>query len=105
MLRQMGACLSRNYDVRMLHQMALELRQRIEEALWPYIELQTCEVFDWHDPEHGSVIYNPLIRKVYENGSWINKELDLWGKALLPLRVQNTIKAGQIPAEREKNYS
>lgn len=60
--RQMSSCISRTYNVEQLYQMALELRQKIECALWPYIDLKTCLVFDLDNPDAEPVTYNTLTR-------------------------------------------
>ena len=65
--RQMSSCLSRTYNVEQLYQMALELRQKIECALWPYIDLKTCLVFDLDNPDAEPVTYNTLKFLFYPN--------------------------------------
>ena len=82
MEKQMSACISRTYNSDQLYQMALELRRKIECALWPYIDLKTCLVFDLDNPETEPVTYNTLTRQILRNGVWANQELDLWGKFL-----------------------
>ena len=82
MEKQMSSCISRTYNSDQLYQMALELRQKIECALWPYIDLKTCLVFDLDNPETEPVTYNTLTRQILRNGVWANQELDLWGKFL-----------------------
>lgn len=82
-LKEMGACLSKEYSVEKLHRQALALREKIELALWPYINLQTCLVADLFDIEKEPVIYNPLTKQVYENDGWKDRELDLCGKLLV----------------------
>ena len=78
MEKQMSACISRTYNSDQLYQMALELRRKIECALWPYIDLKTCLVFDLDNPETEPVTYNTLTRQILRNGVWANQELDLW---------------------------
>ena len=78
--KQMSACISRTYNSDQLYQMALELRRKIECALWPYIDLKTCLVFDLDNPETEPVTYNTLTRQILRNGVWANQELDLQWK-------------------------
>ena len=80
MEKQMSSCISRTYNVDQLYHMALELRQNIECALWPYIDLKTCLVFDLDNPDAEPVTYNTLTRQICRNGSWENQELDLQWK-------------------------
>ena len=80
MEQQMSSCISMTYSADQLYQMALELRQKIECALWPYIDLKTCLVFDLDNPDAEPVTYNTLTRQICRNGSWENQELDLQWK-------------------------
>ena len=80
--RQMSSCISRTYNVEQLYQMALELRQKIECALWPYIDLKTCLVFDLDNPDAEPVTYNTLTRQICRDGIWENQEIDLQWKFL-----------------------
>lgn len=82
MARQMGSCISRTYDASQLYQMALELRRQIESALWPYINLKTCLVFDLDNPEAEPVVYNTLTRQILRDGTWFYQELNLEWKFL-----------------------
>lgn len=58
----MGRCLSKTYSVKQLHELALELRRQVEDALWPYIDQETCLLADWTEIEREPVIYNTLTR-------------------------------------------
>ncbi len=80
--RQMGSCISHTYSVDQLYQMSLELRGRIEYALWPYLDLKTCLVYDLDNPDQAPVIYNTLTKQVYKDGIWMNQELNLEWKFL-----------------------
>ena len=80
---RMSHCMSRTYDVRKLQQMALDLRRQVEHALWPYTAQKNCLVADPANLEAAPVIYNTLTKKAYENGGWIEKDLDLAGKLLI----------------------
>lgn len=82
-LEQMGACLLETYDTAKLYQLTLVLRKQIEEALWPYINLQTCVILDLYDSSLEPIIYNPLIRKTFENGIWTDRTPNLYGKLLV----------------------
>ncbi len=96
----MSSCISRTYNSDQLYQMALKLRQKIECALWPYIDLKTCLVFDLDNPETEPVTYNTLTRQILRNGVWANQELDLWGKFLF---YPNTrVRPYKISSKEEK---
>lgn len=82
MARQMSSCISRTYDASQLYQMALELRREIECALWPYVNLKTCLVFDLDNPEAEPVTYNTLTKQIFRDGIWFYQELDLGWKFL-----------------------
>lgn len=99
LLKEMGRALSKNYSVGELYQMALVLRKKIELALWPYINLQTCLVADLFKIEEEPVIYNTLTQQIYENGAWVDHPINLQGK-LLVYAKQNEDSC--TPAEREK---
>lgn len=103
-LQEMGKALSKSYDVAELHQLALLLREKIELALWPYINLQTCLVADLFDFEKEPVIYNTLTQKIYINNTWIDHPIDLQGK-LLVYSTQKGLedkKNVNIPSEKEQ---
>lgn len=101
MERQMSSCISRTYNSDQLYQMALELRQKIECALWPYIDQKTCLVFDLDNPETEPVTYNTLTRQILRNGVWANQELDLWGKFLFYPNSKDSINT---ELRKEKKY-
>lgn len=101
MERQMSSCISRTYNSDQLYQMALELRQKIECALWPYIDLKTCLVFDLDNLETEPVTYNTLTRQILRNGVWANQELDLWGKFLFYPNSKDSINT---ELRKEKKY-
>ena len=103
MERQMSSCISRTYSSDQLYQMALELRQKIECALWPYIDLKTCLVFDLDNPETEPVTYNTLTRQILRNGVWTNQELDLWGKFLFYPNTRVRPYKISFKEEKEKN--
>ena len=103
MERQMSSCISRTYSSDQLYQMALELRQKIECALWPYIDLKTCLVFDLDNPETEPVTYNTLTGQILRNGVWANQELDLWGKFLFYPNTRVRPYKISFKEEKEKN--
>lgn len=104
MLQQMGFCLSKEYSVEKLHRQALELRKKIELALWPYINLQTCLVADLFDLEKEPVIFNLLTRQIYENGNWVDREIDLCGKLLIRLPSECRERTSLINKNGEYTY-
>ena len=86
MIKQISHCMSQTYDVTLIHLMALELRKKVEAALYPYIARKNCLVADLDDIEKEPIIYNTLTKQVYENDHWIDRELDLDGKLLVYLK-------------------
>ena len=83
--------MSTTYNTQLIHSMALELRGQIEDALYPYIAQKTCLVADLLNIEEQPIIYNTLTQKVYENNTWIDRELDLRGKLLIYLKSYKEI--------------
>lgn len=83
MLKKIGSCMSRTYDIRQMYLLILELRHMVELALWPYINLETYLVADLDNLEKEPVIYNLLTHEVYENNNWIYREIDLRWKFLV----------------------
>jgi hypothetical protein len=103
MERQMSSCISKTYNVDQLYQMALELRQKIECALWPYIDLKTCLVFDLDNPDAEPVTYNTLTRQTCRDGIWENQELDLQWKFLFYPNTRIHPSDELVKEEKEKN--
>ena len=103
MERQMSSCISRTYNVDQLYQMALELRQKIECALWPYIDLKTCLVFDLDNPDAEPVTYNTLTRQICRDGIWENQKLDLQWKFLFYPNTRIYPGDESVKEEKEKN--
>lgn len=102
-ITQMRSCLSKTYSIEQLHQLALNLRKEIEDALWPYIDQETCLLADWMDIEKEPVIYNTLTRKTYVDGAWIDQDIDFKGKFLIYIKPDKNEKTGQTPAEKEND--
>lgn len=100
MPKRMGSCISKTYSTKRLHELALELRQQVENALWPYIDQETCLLADWMDIQKTPVIYNTLTKKVYINDKWTDQEIDLQGKFLIYVKSKKDI-SGQEPEEKE----
>jgi len=103
MEKQMSSCISRTYNVDQLYHMALELRQNIECALWPYIDLKTCLVFDLDNPDAEPVIYNTLTRQICRNGIWENQEIDSCGKFIFYPNTKIHPSDALSNEEKEKN--
>lgn len=82
-LNEMRNCLSYTYDAEKLHRLALKLREEVELALWPYINMETCLVADLDNIEKEPIIYNTITRQVYENDRWVDREVDLSCKLLI----------------------
>ncbi len=101
--RQMSSCISRTYNVEQLYQMALGLRRKIECALWPYIDLKTCLVFDLDNPDVEPVTYNTLTRQICRDGIWENQELDLQWKFLFYPNARAYSGNEPDKEEKEKN--
>lgn len=103
MEKQMSSCISMTYSADQLYQMAMELRQKIECALWPYIDLKTCLVFDLDNPEAEPVTYNTLTRQICRNGIWENQELDLQWKFIVYPNTKIHPSDALFKKEMEKN--
>lgn len=88
MLKEMGRCISGTYSALQLQSMAIILRELIEDALAPYIAQKNCLVADLSDIEKQPIIYNTLTKMVYENGTWIERELNLQGKLLIYVKSE-----------------
>lgn len=104
MEKEMSSCISRTYSLEQLYHLALVLRQQIESALWPYIHLKTCRVFDLNVPDAEPVIYNPLTRQVYRDGVWIDQELNLWGKCVVYGNLNEPFGNETLPKQEENEY-
>lgn len=83
LVKEMSRCMSRTYSVQALHQLALQLRKKVELALWPFIDQKTCLVADLDFPEQEPIIYNTLTHQVYECEKWTDRNIDLRGKLLI----------------------
>ncbi|MDO4275083.1 MAG: hypothetical protein Q4D16_15550 [Eubacteriales bacterium] len=83
LLKEMGRVVYKTYDIEKLYQLALQLREKLELALWPYINLQTCLVADLFNLEEEPVIYNTLTQQIYINDTWVDHPIDLQGKLLV----------------------
>ncbi|WP_285825580.1 hypothetical protein [Schaedlerella arabinosiphila] len=103
MEKQMSSCISRTYNVDQLYQMVLELRHNIECALWPYIDLKTCLVFDLDNLDVEPVTYNILTRQICGNGIWENQELDLQWKFIFYPNTKIHTSDELSKEEKEKN--
>lgn len=101
--RQMSSCISRTYNVEQLYQMALELRRKIESALWPYIDLKTCLVFDLDNLDAEPVTYNTLTRQICRDGIWENQEINLQWKFLFYPNTRIHPSDEPPKEEKEKN--
>ncbi len=100
MLKEMNHSLSQTYDVELLHRQALKLRERIEDALYPYIARKDCLVVDMEHIEDTPIIYNTITRKVYQNDQWVDRKLDLAGEIpsirKTSLRQPKRIRKGDV---------
>lgn len=83
LLSEMRNCLSYTYDAEKLHWLALKLREEVELALWPYINMETCLVADLDNIEKEPIIYNTITKQVYENDRWVDRKIDLSWKLLI----------------------
>ncbi len=92
MIKQISHCMSQTYDVTLIHMMALELRKKVEAALYPYIARKNCLVADLDDIEKEPIIYNTLTKQVYENNHWVDHALDLKGKLLIYFKSDNFLR-------------
>lgn len=111
MEKQMSSCISQSYSTKQLYQLALELREKVDKALWPYISLKTCLVFDMDDPDAEPVIYNTLTGQIYREGIWEKQDINLWGKFLIYGKQNNCLqkpftenKENEYEYRYEQNY-
>ena len=70
MLKKISSCMSKTYDVGQIYPLILELRHMVA---------------DLDDIEKEPTIYNFLTHEVYENDTWIHREIDLRWKLLVHL--------------------
>lgn len=99
MLKKISSCMSKTYDVGQMYPLVLELRHMVELALWPYVNQATCLVADLDELEKEPTLYNLLTHEVYENDTWIYREIDLRWKLLVYLTPE------QREAVPPTNYS
>ena len=101
MVKKISSCMSKTYDVGQMYPLVLELRHMVELALWPYVNQATCLVADLDDLEKEPLLYNLLTHKVYENDTWIHREIDLRWKLLVYLTPEQ--RASVPPANYTMN--
>lgn len=85
MLKKISSCMSKTYDVGQMYPLILELRHMVELALWPYVNQATCLVVDLDEIDKEPILYNLLTHEVYENDTWIHREVNLCWKLLVHL--------------------
>ncbi|BDF35867.1 hypothetical protein CE91St62_39290 [Lachnospiraceae bacterium] len=83
MMKAISRSIFQSYDLKRAHGLTMELRHKIEASLQPFIALENYWVMDLDHPEQHPVLYNTIMRRVYENGQWVPQKLDLQGKFLL----------------------
>lgn len=91
---EMSRCINQTYSVDKLYPLVMDLKEQIQTALWPYIDFETCLVYDLEHPEQEPILYNRITRQVFTDGNWIHRELDLGWKFiqyLAPRPYEDTV--------------
>ena len=79
-------CVSRTYSIAAIDPLIQELKSKVETALWPFVDLETCLVADLDHMEQEPVIYNTITKQIWVDGKWVDHELNLEWKLLIYLR-------------------
>ncbi len=83
MMKEISRCFFRYYDIPRANQLCLQLRQKIEAALWTFLSMETYWIIDVEHPETEPVLHNLLTHRTWKDGEWTPQEIDLSGKALI----------------------
>ena len=83
---QISRCVSRTYSIAAIDPLIQELKSKVETALWPFVDLETCLVADLDHMEQEPVIYNTITKQIWVDGKWVDHELNLEWKLLIYLR-------------------
>ena len=103
LLEAMGKSLS-TYHTAQLRLLALKLRNQIEAALQPFVDLKNCLVADLYDLEKEPIIYNTLTHQIFTD-RWVDREISLEGKLLIYIKPENEQISREALAEREELIS
>lgn len=99
---EISKSITKDYDIATIYRLALALRKEVEDALWLYINRETCLVADLFHLEEPPVIYNTLTKHIYEDGQWQYAPMDLKGKLLIYQRETAARKTCGSPTEGEE---
>ena len=86
LIPEISRCGSRTYSVAAIDPLIQELKSKVETALWPFVDLETCLVADLDHMEQEPVIYNTITKQIWVDGKWVDHELNLEWKLLIYLR-------------------
>lgn len=86
LIPEISRCVSRTYSIAAIDPLIQELKSKVETALWPFVDLETCLVADLDHMEQEPVIYNTITKQIWVDGKWVDHELNLEWKLLIYLR-------------------
>ena len=86
LIPEISRCVSRTYSIASIDPLIQELKSKVETALWPFVDLETCLVADLDHMEQEPVIYNTITKQIWVDGKWVDHELNLEWKLLIYLR-------------------
>ena len=82
LIPEISRCVSRTYSIAAIDPLIQELKSKVETALWPFVDLETCLVADLDHMEQEPVIYNTITKQNRVDGKWVDHELNLEWKLL-----------------------
>ena len=86
LIPEISRCISRTYSIAAIEPLIQRLKSKVETALWPFVDLETCLVADLDHMEREPVIYNTITKQIWVDGKWVDHELNLEWKLLIYLR-------------------
>ena len=86
LIPEISRYVSRTYSIAAIDPLIQELKSKVETALWPFVDLETCLVADLDHMEQEPVIYNTITKQIWVDGKWVDHELNLEWKLLIYLR-------------------
>src|SRR5699024_12024802 len=73
-----------------------ELKSKVETALWPFVDLETCLVADLDHMEREPVIYNTITKQIWVDGKWIDHELNLLCDRIVEDRKSTRLNSNHV---------
>lgn len=86
LIPEISRCVSRTYSLTAIDPLIQELKSKVETALWPFVNLETCLVADLDHMDQEPIIYNTITKQIWVDGKWISHEINLEWKFLVYLR-------------------